>query len=191
MYKIADIEIDMRDSVSSFVADKLEGLVFDITVKETNSRQLDSNIDHVVEQKLSEIASRIFQKKDRLITTNSEKVGELDIAFDANNGHTYFIEIEKSNKKTIWFDYVKLLTLIQEHDDSYGIIICPKNYAHKVGTWDLFKEAKAYKSHLTRVFQSSSLDRVYVIGYTQYAFLDNNWVKFSPETVLRIKTHNI
>lgn len=187
MYKIADIEIDKRDSISNFVADKLEGLIFDITIKETNSRQLDSNIDHVVEQKLSEIASRVFSKKERLITTNAEKVGELDIAFEASNGQTYFIEIEKSNKKTIWFDYVKLLTLIQEHDDSYGIILCPKNYAHKVGIWDLFKEAVAYKSHLARVFQSSSLNRVYVIGYTQYAFLDNCWAKFTPETVSRIK----
>ena len=187
MYKIANIEIDKRDSISSFIADQLEGVVFDIMIKETNSRQLDSNLDHMVEQKLSRIASRIFSKKERLIKTDSKKVGELDIAFEANNGDTYFIEIEKSNKKTIWFDYIKLLTLIQDHSDSYGIILCPKNYAHKVGTWNLFREAIAYKSHLTRVFKSSSLDRVYVIGYTQYALLDDSWVKFSPETVLRIK----
>ncbi|EMA8957704.1 hypothetical protein KW489_18120 [Vibrio fluvialis] len=187
MFKIADIEIDKQDQVSTFIAAELEDLAFEVTVKDTNSRQLDSNIDHVVERKLSESAVKVFSKKDRVITTNSEKIGELDIAFEAKNGQTYFIEIEKTNKKTIWFDYVKLLTLIQANEGSCGIIICPKNYAHKVGTWNLFKEAVAYKSHLARVFQSSSLERVYVIGYTQYAYLDESWMNFTPETVSRIK----
>ncbi len=187
MFKIADIEIDKQDQVSTFIAAELEDLAFEVTVKDTNSRQLDSNIDHVVERKLSESAVKVFSKKERVITTNSEKIGELDIAFEAKNGQTYFIEIEKTNKKTIWFDYVKLLTLIQANEGSCGIIICPKNHAHKVGTWNLFKEAVAYKSHLARVFQSSSLERVYVIGYTQYAYLDESWMKFTPETVSRIK----
>lgn len=190
MFKIADIKVDKKDSVSSYVADQLEGLRFEITIKQTNSRQLDSNIDHVVEQKLSKFASKVFSKKERIIMTNSEKVGELDIAFKASTGDTYFIEIEKSNKKTIWFDFVKLLTQINDYERSYGIILCPSNYAHKVGSWDLFKEAVAYKSHLARVFQTSSLDRVYVVGYTQYACLDKSWEKFTPETVGKIKTRN-
>ncbi|MGN2718604.1 hypothetical protein ACTFQF_16400 [Aliivibrio fischeri] len=133
MFKIADIVVDKHDNVSSFIADKLEGLIFAITIKKTNSRQLDSNIDNVVEQELSKNASKIFTKQERLIKTQSESIGELDIAFEASNGHTYFIEIEKSNKKTIWFDNVKLLTLIQKNKDSYGIILCPKNLHIKWG----------------------------------------------------------
>ena len=187
MYKISDIETDDLNDISTFISDEIVDLRFSVTVKSTNSKQLDSNIDSVVENQLAKVASKLLSKSDRVIKTQGEKIGELDIAFEANNGTTYFIEIEKSNKKTLWFDYVKLLTLVKEHENSYGIIICPKNYAHKVGTWNLYKEAVAYKAHLARVFDSSSLNRIYVIGYTQYAFLDERWQAFSPELIHRIK----
>ena len=126
MYKIDNIEVENCDAVSSPIADLLVALEFEITVKINNSKQLDSNIDSVIEHKLTEIASKVFSKKERVVWSHSEKVGELDIAFTANTGQTYFIEIEKSNKKTIWFDYIKLLTMIQNYDNSFGILICPK-----------------------------------------------------------------
>lgn len=187
MYKISDIEVDEVNEISTFISKELVNLKFNVTIKQTNSKQLDSNIDAVIENKLAQNAIKVLSKGDLVITTQGEKVGELDIAFKGNNGFTYFIEIEKSNKKSLWFDYVKLLTVIKGNKNSYGIILCPKNYAHKVSIWNLYKEAVAYKSHLARIFEKSDLDRVYVIGYTQYAYLDDKWQNFSPKIIHRIK----
>lgn len=187
MFKISDIEADESNALTSFITDDLLDLKFEVKVKKTNSNQLDSNIDSVIEKKLS-IHSVILPRENRFIKTGGERIGELDIAIKANNGFTYFIEIEKSNKKTLWFDYVKLLTSIKSNPKSYGIIICPKNYAHKVGVWDLYKEAVTYKAHLARVFDSSALERIFIIGYVQYAYLDGDWQPFTRSVIKRVKS---
>jgi hypothetical protein len=186
VFIISNIETDKSNKLISFIANDLSNLEFDIRVKKTNSNQLDSNIDLVIENKLSKL-SEILPKKSRIIEAGGEKIGKLDIAIIASNGLTYFIEIEKSNKKTLWFDYVKLLTLIKSKPNSYGIIICPKNYAHKTDVWNLYSEAVKYKAHLARVFDSSALERIFIIGYTQYAYLEDTWKPFSTSVVQKIK----
>jgi len=123
-----------------------------------------------------------------LVQADGEKVGELDIVFRDGDDVSYYMEIEKSNKKTLWFDYIKILTKLEEDSNGRGIIMCPTNYAHKVGVWNLYKEAVLYKNHLKRVFSGNTLNRVAVIGYTQYAYLDGKWKEYDSNIIRRIKS---
>ncbi len=76
-----------------------------------------------------------------------------------------YIEIEKSNKKTLWFDFVKLISKVEGHPNRVGIVICPKNYAHRLGTWNLYHEAVLYHKHLARLSNNDNLNQIAVIGY--------------------------
>ena len=121
------------------------------------------------------------------VETDGINVGKLDLIFKDGKNNAYYMEIEKSNKKTLWFDYIKILTQIESDQNSRGIVMSPSNYAHSVGVWDLYKEAVIYKNHLKRVFGGGTIDRVFVIGYTQYAFIDNDWQEFDSAVVKQIK----
>ena len=186
MYKISSIQTKETDSDFIKIAKLFEDVEFSITVKKSNSKQLDSNIDECIIQALSNKYKIHNSKEDLLVEAGGEKVGELDIVFQRKD-ISYYMEIEKSNKKTLWFDYIKILTRLGTDINGRGIVMCPTNYAHKVGVWNLYKEAVIYKNHLKRVFGGSILDRVAVIGYTQYAKIDNQWKEYDSEVVNKIK----
>lgn len=97
-------------------------------------------------------------------------------AFLNCNGVTVVIEIEKSNKKTIWFDFIKLLMLIRQNVSKFGILIVPRNYAHAKGVWDLFREARFYRRCLSEFagVDESFLSKIAIIGYTQEACISDN-----------------
>lgn len=189
VFKIDDIEADESNALTSYITDDLSDLKFKIIIKQTNSKQLDSDIDLAIEKKLS-IRSQILPDEEKVIKANGEKIGELDIVIKTTNDITYFIEIEKSNKKTLWFDYVKLLTVIKGSPNSFGIIICPKNYAHSVGVWNLYKEAVTYKAHLVRLFGPVAMERIFIVGYTQYAHLRGKWKPFTTSVIKEIKKNH-
>jgi hypothetical protein len=121
------------------------------------------------------------------VFANGAKFGELDIVFRDRQKISYYMEVEKSNKKTLWFDYIKILTKLESDPNGLGVVMCPVNYTHSGGVWNLYQEAVIYKNHLKRVFGSSFLDRVSVLGYMQYAFLDGKWQKFDRNVVKHIK----
>lgn len=186
MLKISNIITDSANSVSDKLVKIFDDMSFSIEIQNRNSNQMDSNIDLRIIETLSKEYSVTTTKVDLLVQTDEIKIGQLDLMFIDDN-FSYYMEIEKSNKKTLWFDYIKILTKLESNIDSKGIIVCPTNYAHTVGVWDLYKEAVIYKKHLQRVFNNKLLDKISVIGYTQYALLNNDWKKFDSEVVRRIK----
>ncbi|MEJ1380698.1 MAG: hypothetical protein RPT95_06985 [Candidatus Sedimenticola sp. (ex Thyasira tokunagai)] len=187
MFKIASIQVDSSDERIKSLGRHLDNMTFSITVKESNSRQIDSDIDKRIISLLSKSYQVYRNKKDLMVSVGAERIGELDGRIIDESGIEYYLEIEKSNKKTIWFDYVKILTCLASDDSGIGLLICPKNYAHKVGVWNLYKEAVIYKKHLQRVFPGSSLNRVGVIGYTQYVRNNSDWIEYDSKIVNELK----
>jgi CRISPR/Cas system CMR subunit Cmr6 (Cas7 group RAMP superfamily) len=163
VFKIAQLQTKELDNNFNEIIHIFENMEFSVTIKESNNKQLDSNIDERIIEQISEYFTVIKSKSELLVQADGEKVGELDVVFHDHDGIPYFMEVEKSNKKTIWFDYIKILTKLSENPDGRGIIMCPTNYAHKVGVWNLYKEAVLYKNHLKRVFGGEALTRVTVI----------------------------
>jgi hypothetical protein len=99
------------------------------------------------------------------------------------------VEIEKSNKKTIWFDIIKILMLVQQRVADFGLLLVPRNYAHKLGEWDLFKEARFYRWCLLRFakVEPDLLSNLAIIGYTQEVQIASNWVRLSSSALTNIK----
>ncbi len=186
MSKIANIQVNEDNTDLKNIARILENIEFSVKVKKSNSNQLDSDIDTKIEEAISKHYVVLRSKSDLLVEAEGAKIGELDIVF-RDSKTNYYMEIEKSNKKTLWFDYIKILTRLESDVNGIGILVCPTNYAHKVGVWNLYKEAVSYKKHLKRVFGSESLDRVAVLGYTQYAYLESKWLKYNSSIIAEVK----
>jgi hypothetical protein len=102
---------------------------------------------------------------------------------------TVVIEVEKSNKKTIWFDITKILMLVGQDVADFGLLLVPRNYAHKLGEWDLFKEARFYRWCLLRFARVSPelLSKLAIIGYTQEAHIAGNWTRLNSAALIDIK----
>ena len=116
-----------------------------------------------------------------------------DIKPDAvlsKDGVKIVIEIEKTNKKTIWFDLIKIMMHIGGSVVDFGVLVVPQNYAHKNDPpWDLFDEAVKYKSYLLQYAKvdNSLLSKIAIIGYTQEANIDKDWKQFDSSIVTSIK----
>ena len=102
---------------------------------------------------------------------------------------TVAVEIEKTNKKTIWFDLMKIMLLIGQGVIDFGILVVPRNYAHKIGVWDLFSEARYYRWCLAEYakVEHNLLSKIAIIGYTQEAYISDNWTRLDSSVVKRIK----
>jgi len=102
---------------------------------------------------------------------------------------TTVIEIEKSNKKTIWFDLIKILMIIGQNIAHFGLLVVPRNYAHKIGVWDLFSEARYYKWCFAQFAKVDSclLSKIAILGYTQEAHISGNWTRLDSSVVRSIK----
>lgn len=102
---------------------------------------------------------------------------------------TVIVEIEKSNKKTIWFDLIKIMMLIGQDVTDFGILVVPRNYAHKIGVWDLFSEARYYRWCLAQYakVEHNLLSKIAIVGYTQEAHISGNWARLDSSVVKSIK----
>jgi hypothetical protein len=99
------------------------------------------------------------------------------------------VEIEKSNEKTIWFDFIKLLMLIEQNIAHFGILTVPRNYAFRTGTWDLFGEARYYRWCLARFAKVDPglLSKLAILGYTQEVHTPSGWVNLDDSIIKNIK----
>lgn len=99
------------------------------------------------------------------------------------------VEIEKANKKTIWFDLMKIMMLVGQGVVNFGILIVPRNYAHKLGVSDLFKEARYYRWYLKQYAKVNNnlISKIAIIGYTQEVHIYCNWVHVDRSVVKSIK----
>ncbi len=188
MFKISEIETFPVSNLVSDIASSISELEFDVNIGKNNNKQITTNIDQKIAEKFGETYRLLRKSQELKVFAEGEEIGKVDLVFRVGDSSTVaYVEIEKSNKKTLWFDYVKLASKAQENPDIIGIIICPKNYAHKLGTWNLYKEAVLYRSHLVRLTNNDILNRISIIGYTQYARFNGKWKEFSPEIIKQLK----
>ena len=165
MFKISSVETESQLRFALNVVSLISDLEFSVDVGKANSRQITSDIDERISRKLEEKYQLISGKEELRVYAGSNHIGEIDLAFSDNeNGVIAYIEIEKTNKKTLWFDYVKLVSKIENDPTRIGIVVCPKNYAHRRGTWNLYQDALQYRNHLARLSCNDSFDRIAVIG---------------------------
>lgn len=173
-------EPDHHSHLDRCIADVIkatEGMHFNGTIKSpSNSYQINLNFDSTWIGKMNTVGW-----KNKQIPT-FEEISEIPNikpdAFLTQDGTSVIFEIEKSNKKTIWFDFIKILMFIGQNNTDFGIIIVPRNYAHKIGVWDLFKDARYYRSCLERFanVDTNLLSKIAIIGYTQEVYINENWV---------------
>jgi hypothetical protein len=102
---------------------------------------------------------------------------------------TLAVEIEKSNEKTIWFDLIKLMMLINIGIVRFGLIVAPRNYAHRTGLWHPFDKARFYRYCLCRFANVAPalMGNIAILGYTQEAKVSGSWSQFSKNLVIDIK----
>jgi hypothetical protein len=194
--KISKVETNSPLPIVNDMVSVLEDLPLRISIGKNNSRQITSDVDSTISAKLGErydlirdVAElKVFVKESKAASAGSSKfIGEVDFAFRYFAGSTAYVETEKTNKKTVWFDLVKLVTKVDDRDDRIGVVICPKNYAHKTGIWDLYRDALSYRNHLARLSGNDCFGKIAVIGYTQFAFLARNWIPFDSQVVEKLK----
>lgn len=107
----------------------------------------------------------------------------------SNRSSVLAVEIEKSNEKTIWFDLIKLMMLINGGIVQFGLVVAPRNYAHRTGVWYPFDRARFYKYCLYK-FANVEIDlikNIAILGYTQEARVSGSWTRLSKEVVIHIK----
>lgn len=99
------------------------------------------------------------------------------------------IEIEKSNEKTVWFDFIKLLMLIGRDIAHFGLLVVPKNYAFRAGKWSLFNETRYYRWCLIRFAKVDPclLSKIAIIGYTQEVYISGRWAELDKFAMRDIK----
>lgn len=151
----------------------LNDLRYSGTLRSSNSKQLDINLDHLLVSKLSKNNWNLEKKPklNKLVLDEDWGNQEVDLIISSNkfNSTRAVVEIEKGNKKTIWFDFIKMWMFIEAKKADLGVLICPLNYAHKLGVWNLFDEALMYKKYL-KCFAGvpeNKLNHIGIIGYTQ------------------------
>ncbi len=165
-----------------------EGLQFIATIKSpTNSYQMDLDFDEAWFASLK--ATGLWKG----VPFDAKALKDIpDIKPDSvlsNDSIVLAVEIEKSNEKTIWFDLIKLMMLINGGIVQFGLIVAPRNYAHKTGVWHPFERARFYKYCL---YKYANVDIVLmksiaIMGYTQEAKVLDEWKRLSKDVVVHIK----
>ena len=170
------------------VVEATEGMLFHGIIKSpANSYQIDFDFDSVWIKTVNTIGWKNKPLHNLGELHNIPSI-QPDV-FLTQDGVTAVVEIEKSNKKTIWFDFIKILMLIGQDVADFGLLLVPRNYAHKVGVWDLFREARYYKSCLTRFAKvdHTLLSKIAIVGYTQEAYVFGKWTQLDSSVVRSIK----
>lgn len=171
------------------IVEATQGMLFRGVIKShVNSYQIDiSNFDSQLVKK----ASAVGWKEKPL--PNLRELGDIpNIKPDAlltQHGVDSAVEIEKSNEKTIWFDFIKLLMLIEKNVADFGLLVVPRNYAFRTGAWNLFDEARYYRWCLERFAKVdvASLSRLAILGYTQEVYTLSGWTPLNAAVLKTIK----
>ena len=165
-----------------------EGLRFLATIKSpTNSYQMNLDFDHAWCASIKALGTWYE------IPFNAKSLKEIpDIEPDfllTNRSAVMAVEIEKSNEKTIWFDLMKLMMLINGGIVQFGLMVAPRNYAHKIGVWHLFDRARFYKYCLQK-YANVDVDlikKIAIMGYTQETKVSGSWTQIDKGPINHIK----
>jgi hypothetical protein len=200
-----DSEPDHPDDLLSFIEDALwvtEKFEFHRKiVSSANNYQVKTDFDTTWIGRMDKVTAWKIAKlptfKRIELDTVSKKFRQLNVGIPdikpdgilTDHNVTAVVEVEQSNRKNIWFDFIKIMLLIGQQMAHFGLLLVPRNYAHKVGVWDLFNEARYYRWCLIR-FAGVDLQlfsKLAIVGYTQEVLIDNNWRELDTRTVTDIK----
>lgn len=94
-----------------------------------------------------------------------------------SNGSAVVVEIEKANREKILRDIVKMLLFFEAGQADLAVLVCPRNYVHTGGVWNLFDTAQQVLRAFVRVTElpPSKSERFALIGFTQEIFVDGRW----------------
>ena len=178
-FKIGEVQYEDNLSIPALtkVIKELKFMLYNLhysgALSNKNSRQLNIDFDHVLLSKLSD-NNWTLEKKPKLNMTDlcgdlGNPEADLIISHKGLDGMKTVVEIEKGNKKTIWFDFIKMWMFIEAKKANLGVLICPINYAHKHAVWNLFDEALKYKEYLRRFagVPENKMNSIGIIGYQQ------------------------
>ena len=190
--EIVDCNKQVVKATNKFV-ELLKNLDYDGTLRESNSRQLDIHFDEALLNKLLTCDWSYSESPSVDITAIGKEWGKpkSDIIIYPKDLYNYpvVVEIEKANKKTMWFDFIKLWMFIEAKQAKVGILLCPFNYSHRHGVWNLFEEACTYKRYLRRFagVKKEKLSVVSIIGYQQMIYIDNKFQNWDKKQFNRLK----
>lgn len=97
--------------------------------------------------------------------------------------------IEKTNKKTIWFDFIKQLMLIETGDAEFGLLVVPTCYPHARSEWNLYSEAIDYRKYLGEYagLDGKKLGQLVIIGYGQEVKVGRKWLPYDSDQRRKIR----
>jgi len=166
-----------------------KGMLFDGVIKSpANNYQIDiSDFDSQLVRKASAVGwnEKTLPKPQELGDIPNIKPDALLTQYGLN----ITVEIEKSNEKTVWFDFIKLLMLIDINVADFGLLVVPCNYAFRTGKWNLFTEARYYRWCLERFAKVDvgSLSKIAVLGYTQQVQTPSGWTNLDDSVLRTVK----
>lgn len=119
----------------------------------------------------SELAETVGSHADLLLT-------------GPDNQSRIVVEIEKANREKILRDIVKMLLFFNSGQAALAALICPRNYPHKHGVWQVFDTALQVLRAFVHVTQlpDSTTKRFAVIGFTQQIFMNGSWANWDRDT---------
>lgn len=171
---------------------ELESFEYFGQTRSTNSTQLDIHFDNTLLDLLDSKGWHCI--RNPRIKTNGlaghSGAEEADAILQLEKmGDRFVLEIEKSKKETIWFDFIKLWMFIESGQAKCGIIVAPFNYAHKLGIWNLFDEASRYKFFLQRFagVPSEKMALISIVGYEQRIFRDGEYRYWDKSEFIALK----
>ena len=187
----------VKDSNTSHLSDRLAtvlpGVRYCGSIVKANSNQLNLDFD---EQLCAALEKKGWQceRKPRVDVAalgrdSGSQEADAIITHNFSRQQKAVLEIEKSNKKTLWFDFIKLWMFIESGQASQGIVLCPLNYAHKLGEWNLYQEATCIKRYLGRFagVSKEKLDLITVVGFEQLIVNDKKAKHWNAKQFMRVK----
>lgn len=150
--------------------DKIESVNFVLSISDprVNQGQMISTFDAELENKILSLGASLF---DFIMPAAIPQ--EHDFAF-SYSGQKVAVEIEKANREKILRDFLKCHMYLQLGAD-LTIVVLPKNYSHKLGSWNLFEfGVQRYNECLTFGFGTpESLGRILLLGFEQFCATTN------------------
>lgn len=198
-FKIGEIVIETTECDKYLIkaAQKLFNLLknfeYNGSLREKNSRQLDMHFDESILNKFKTLKWNYSVAPYVDMPALGEDWGNPKADFIISptniNGYRIVIEIEKANKKTIWFDFIKLWMFIETKQAEAGVLLCPVNYSHTHGTWNLFDEACRYKRYLGRFagVAKEKLNLIAIVGYKQMIKSGTKYTLWNEKEFNKIK----
>jgi hypothetical protein len=186
-FKASGVEIDStecNDAVCSTLqalSQVLNGLHYTGSTRASNSTQLDIHFEGPFVTSLKTGGWHVVEDPSPEWREADEHWGhpKADLLIHLGNSENQkaILEIEKANKKTVWFDFIKLWMFLESEDIGAGVLVCPSNYAHKSGVWNVFEDACRYKRLLARFagVPREKLRAVGILGYMQLIERDGDY----------------